>query len=162
MAQPPTKLIERDECPGVASQQRRPPTPRSGKAPTSFSWRRTKAVNNNRFERWKQENDAPRLRSRVADLKSLRLELSERGPSGITPGTRHTLHIVVARAAALFRIPCSDPECEGGGHDITEVVLRGLLARVDTTTGDDVCGGRVGTIQCGRRLRYLSFAGYGS
>src|SRR5690606_22800972 len=152
MHDPPTKVDW--DGPTVAAQQRRPATPRSGKAPTRFSWRRTKAANSSRFERWKRENDAPRLRSHVSDLESLRLELSERGPGGTTPGTRHTLHIIVSNAAALFQIPCSDPECQGGGHDITEAVLRGLMAHLDSTTGDDVCIGNVGTTQCGRRLRY--------
>ncbi|RLB45180.1 MAG: hypothetical protein DRI90_28735 [Deltaproteobacteria bacterium] len=70
-------------------------------------------------ERRSRENDAPRLRDRIPQLQSLRLELSEYRQGGTSPMGRHTRHIVVERAPALFIIPCGDHNCDDGGYNRT-------------------------------------------
>ena len=61
-------------------------------------------------ERRRREDEAPRLSEQVRDLESLRLELEERcGDTGASP--KYTRRFVVARAPALFFVPCGDPRC---------------------------------------------------
>jgi hypothetical protein len=113
-----------------------------------------------RFDRWERENEAPRLLTEVANLVSLRIEVAERDPGLTMPGIRHTLHIVVSNAAALFQLPCGNPGCLGGGHDITESILRGLRAGQPQTRGEAECVGSVGEEPCLRRLAFASVATY--
>jgi hypothetical protein len=74
----------------------------------------------------------------------------------------HIRRIVVANAPALFEIPCQDPSCEGGGHDLTSVVMRALRMNETRFVGEDVCNGRVGTAQadCARVLHFSGEAEY--
>ena len=79
-------------------------------------------------ERREREDSAPRLAAQVPDLVSLRLEIEERSSSAATQ-PKYLRRIVVASAPALFFIPCADPHCIDGGHDVTWPVMQSLQSR---------------------------------
>jgi hypothetical protein len=120
--------------------------------------RRWRNVEGTRTERWKRENDAPRLKTEVPALLSLKLEIDEVYEGHSVGSARCVRHIVVSTAAARFEIPCSDTRCENGGHDITDSILRPLRAAVQEFSGEDVCHGFVGDRGCGRVLKFVAHA----
>jgi hypothetical protein len=109
--------------------------------------------------RRRREDEAPRLRTRVPNLVSLRLEVEERRAAGVAVDSRHVRHIVDS-APALFVLPCGDPACKDGGHDVTSQMLRGLLAGTPRFEVEDACAGDVGTARCGRILKVTAIATY--
>ncbi len=110
-------------------------------------------------ERRRREDDAPRLSDEVPDLRSLRLEIEERsGVAGTQP--KHIRRFVVDRAPALFLVPCGDPRCVDGEHDLTATVMRALRARQTSFQGTDECTGSVGLGACGRVLHFDAIAEY--
>jgi hypothetical protein len=112
-------------------------------------------------ERRRREDDAPRLCDEVPNLRSLRLEIEERsGIAGTQP--KHIRRFVVDRAPALFLVPCGDPRCVDGEHDLTMLVMRALRAHETCFQGTDECTGSVGSSPCGRVLHFDAFAEYGS
>jgi hypothetical protein len=108
----------------------------------------------NRFaERRKREDEAPRLRTAVPRLDTLRLEVEEHPGASSIGGTKHVRLIVVEHAPALFLMPCGDPGCRDGGHDVTSPILRALRDRNPRFQGDDTCAGHVLTDSMLRHLR---------
>lgn len=111
-------------------------------------------------ERRRQEDEAPRLREVAPDLLSCRIEIAERRADVTSTDVSHTRHIVVAHAPALLIVPCSDPSCRDGGHDITTQLLRGFHDRRVEIRGEDSCNGTIGTAHCGRVLTFTAAAKY--
>lgn len=110
-------------------------------------------------ERRRREDEAPRLRTRVPNLASLRLEVEERRASSVVVESRHVRHIVDS-APALFVLPCSDPACKDGGHDVTSSILRGLLSGAERFDAEDACMGEIGSAHCGRIVKVTAIAKY--
>ena len=108
-------------------------------------------------ERRRREDDAPRLREVVPTLVSLKLEIEDR--SGVT-GTKHNRCVVIDRAPALFLVPCADPRCADGEHDITPTVMRALRAQETSFHGEDGCVGSIGPSNCARVLHFDAVAEY--
>jgi hypothetical protein len=108
-------------------------------------------------ERRRREDDAPKLSSQVPTLTSLRLEIEERSGAG---GTKHTRRVVLDRAPALFLVPCGDPRCADGEHDLTTPVMRALRARETSFEGTDECSGSLGPSVCRRVLHFDGKAEY--
>jgi hypothetical protein len=110
-------------------------------------------------ERRRREDDAPRLSQQVPNLVSLRLEIEER--TGVTETQpRHIRRLVIDRAPALFLVPCGDPRCTDGEHDLTTAVMRALRANETAFGGTDECTGTVGTSACTRVLHFDAVAEY--
>ena len=121
--------------------------------------RRTEAAE--RFaERRRQEDEAPRLRDVAPDLTACKVDIEESRGGLTTADVKHTRRIIVERAPALLLVPCGDPSCRDGGHDITSAFLRGLREHRTEIRGEDTCQGHVGTADCGRVLRFTAFAEY--
>ena len=117
----------------------------------------------NRFaERRKREDEAPRLATEAPKLETLRLDLEERRPGVVSAEVSHIRRVVVANAPALFEVPCSDPSCADGGHDLTNGIMRALRNGDEKFEGDDTCLGQVGNASCERILRYVGTATYRS
>ncbi len=110
-------------------------------------------------ERRRREDDAPRLRDAVPKLRTLRLDLEEYRHGGTHPMVRHTRHVVIDRAAALFVIPCGERDCDGV-HDITRDVLRMLERSTEEFQGMHDCDGLRHQVTCNHRLSYLAHASY--
>jgi hypothetical protein len=119
--------------------------------------RRNSAAVQRFADRRQREEDAPRLCDEIPDLVSLRLEIEER--SGVTV-VKHVRHVVVDRAPSLFVMPCGDPRCTGGGHDLTEAMMRALRAHQTSARGDDACYGSTGPSPCGRVMHFEAVARY--
>lgn len=110
-------------------------------------------------ERRRREDEAPRLKAEVPNLEKLDFTISD--SKGVAdPTSTHVRRIVIAHAAALFEIPCSDPGCKDGGHDLTDRIMRALRAHQTSFDGEDVCRGNVGSSECGRVLRYVATASF--
>jgi hypothetical protein len=105
-------------------------------------------------ERRKAEDDAPRLAAEFPLLRVARIEIVDSG------GTKYARHVVVARSPALFIIPCGDPACKDGGHDITNEVMHAFRVRLETAVGESSCGGTVGSAQCRRSIQFTLTAEY--
>jgi len=108
-------------------------------------------------ERRRREDDAPRLHEVVPNLVSLRLDIEDR--SGVT-ATKHNRRVVVEQAPALFLIPCADPRCADGEHDLTATVMRALRTHQTSFHGEDGCVGSIGPSSCARVLRFDAVAEY--
>lgn len=108
-------------------------------------------------DRRRREDQAPRLLSEVPDLKSLRIEIVEQLPTGTS---KHVKLVVVARAPAVFVIPCGDGDCQDGGHDLTHEMLWSLRSRQRWASGASDCSGTVRSGNCSRRITYQLSAEY--
>ncbi|HEU5073450.1 MAG TPA: hypothetical protein VFU02_04745 [Polyangiaceae bacterium] len=122
--------------------------------------RRMITVNKARTDRWKREDEAPRLKEKAPMLASLRLELEEFSEGHSIVGTRRVTLVVIDHAAALFEIPCSDPKCEEGGHEITREVLSELAKQPPRFEIESGCHGYMANRPCGRTLRVIGQAEY--
>jgi hypothetical protein len=111
-------------------------------------------------ERRRQEDAAPRLSEVVPELLSCRIEITQRRSNVTSADVSHTRHVVVERAPALFLVPCYEPSCKDGGHDITSALLRGLRDREANVQGEDTCHGSVGAEHCRRVLHFNAVAQY--
>jgi hypothetical protein len=119
---------------------------------------RTNSLAAQRFaERRRKEDEAPKLSSQVPDLTALKLDIEERAGAG---ATKHTRRLLVDRAPALFFVPCGDPRCIDGGHDITTTVMRALRSKETSFSGSDDCTGTLGSSVCSRVLQFDAKAEY--
>jgi hypothetical protein len=109
-------------------------------------------------ERRRREDDAPRLREQVPSLVSLQLNVDD--CSGVAGGTTYIRRVVVDQAPALFVVPCGDPHCVGGEHDLTMGIMRSLRSHETSFRGNDECRGTVGLGSCLRVLRFTAAAAY--
>jgi len=109
-------------------------------------------------ERRRREDEAPRLREQVPDLTRLQLNIEERTGVG---GNTHRRRVVIDSAPALFLVPCGDPRCVDGGHDLTTPVMQALRSRKKLLHGEDPCNGSVGPSTCSRVLHFDVIAEYG-
>jgi len=62
--------------------------------------------------------------------------------------------------AALFLVPCGDPRCVDGEHDLTATVMRALDAGQTSFHGDHDCTGSVGSSYCSRVIHIDGTAEY--
>jgi len=113
-------------------------------------------------ERRQREDRAPRLRTEVPALDTLKLQIEEMRQGASVPETVHTKHVAVAHAPALFDLPCLDTTCAGGGHDVTTQVLAALRSRAARFQGEHACNGTTRAAACTRVLRYVGTATYKS
>jgi hypothetical protein len=111
-------------------------------------------------ERRRREDEARRLHDELPQLKTLKLEVEEHRREATIAETKHVRHILVDRAPALFELPCNDPACRDGGHDLTDAMKERLRARAPEFVLEDVCMGDVRGAPCGRVTRVLAFATY--
>jgi len=108
-------------------------------------------------ERRRREDEAPRLREQVPNLVSLRLDIEECTGVGANAYTRR---VVIDCAPALFLVPCGDPRCIDGEHDLTTDVMRALRSRGTSFHGEEGCRGSVGPSACSRVLHFDVIADY--
>lgn len=113
-------------------------------------------------ERRRREDEARRLHDEVPTLRTLKLEVEEHRREATIAETRHVRHIIVDRAPALFELPCNDPACRDGGHDMTDAMTQRLRSHSTDFVLEDVCMGDVRGAPCGRVIRVLVTATYGS
>jgi hypothetical protein len=108
-------------------------------------------------ERRQREDEAPRLSAEAPDLRSLRLEVEEQGGSA---APKYIRRIVVDSAPALFLLPCGDPRCVDGGHDVTASVMQGIRRHTHSFDGTNDCPGSVGSSACARVIHFSVIAEY--
>lgn len=109
-------------------------------------------------ERREREDSAERLHDLVPRLSSLALEVRE--ARGDEIGVSYVRRVVLEKAPALFEIPCTDPDCKEGGHDVTAPILRALRAAQTRFEGEHTCDGQLGRGECRRVLRYVGLAAF--
>jgi hypothetical protein len=112
-------------------------------------------------ERKDREVAAGRLNELVPNLRTLCLHIEERMPDRPGPEVVYIRHIVVDRAPALFDIPCCDRGCQGGGHDVTRLVIQALSRGTQHFEGSDRCSGSVRDRNCNFELKFVADATYG-
>lgn len=123
--------------------------------------RNTEALDR-RKERMEREDRAPRLSQEFPALKGLRLSMTfRRGDIAVQP--THVRLVVVDRAPALFHVPCIDPECRRGGHEITDLVMAALRQNRTQFSGNSPCSGELGSAaaRCTGELHFEAEATYG-
>jgi hypothetical protein len=111
-------------------------------------------------ERRRREDEARRLHDEHPRLRTLKLEVEEHRREATIAETRHLRHIIVDRAPALFELPCNDPACRDGGHDLTDGMNQRLRTLATDFVIEDVCMGDVRGAPCGRVIRVLATATY--
>ncbi len=127
-----------------------------------YNRRRQSEASQRATERRQREDEAPRLKQQVSGLLELRLEIEERHGDSAIAAARHTRHIIVDRAPALFDLPCTENSCRDGGHDMTTEIMRALRSGATQFEGKDACMGRLGAgaDPCRRILHYVAHAKY--
>lgn len=108
-------------------------------------------------DRRQREDVAPRLSAILPRVAELSIHVDEHS-SIMSP--QYVRRIVVQTAPALFLIPCSDPNCADGGHDISSEVLAALGSKRPAFRGTHICPGWVGSRQCSRTIWYSGEAAY--
>ena len=83
-------------------------------------YRRNSPAEQRFTERRRREDEAPKLLAEVPTLSSLQIEVEERSGVG---HTKYLRRVLVDRAPAMFLVPCCDPRCTDGEHDLTELAL---------------------------------------
>jgi hypothetical protein len=111
-------------------------------------------------ERRRREDEALRLQAEIPHLRALKLEIEEHRGSSALAETKHVRHVVVARAPALFVLPCGDPDCRGSGHDLTELMMRKLREGALEFVVEHECSGDVRGALCDRLVRVRGAASY--
>ncbi|MEZ4225870.1 MAG: hypothetical protein R3B13_33290 [Polyangiaceae bacterium] len=111
-------------------------------------------------ERRRREAEAGRLIDRVPSLKSLSFQVQEHGVNGPLGDSKYVRRIPLPHAPALLIMPCTDNQCEDGGHDVTREVLSALMAGETSFQGSDPCHGHTRAASCTRVLRYVAEATY--
>jgi len=113
-------------------------------------------------QRQEREDVAPRLMDEVPSLRTLRLAMRFRRGEHALAESEHVRIVVVPRAAALFVVPCSDPQCKDGGHDVTHMVMAHLRSHHTSFEGNCSCSGSLGAAAapCGRILSFEANATY--
>jgi hypothetical protein len=125
------------------------------------TWRKRSSEAADRYEQRKRmEDEAPRLSTAIPDLESLSLQVDERRAGVSTGEAAHIRRVVVENAPALFVVPCRDPACKDGGHDITNLITRALRAKETRFEGEDACNGSVGSANCQRIMHFVATASY--
>jgi len=122
--------------------------------------RRNNEASERHAQRRRREDEAPRLIATVPNLMSLKLQLQESKGDVTVAETGHIRHVVVAHAPLLFDMPCRDPACKDGGHDLTSAIVRELKAGQTRFEGEHACTGYVNDGPCERVLRYIATATY--
>ncbi len=109
-----------------------------------------------------RESSAPRLTDEVPSLRTLRLTMRFRRGEHALPESEHTRIVVVQRAPALFVVPCSDPQCREGGHDVTQDIMFRLRSKNGAFVGSASCSGSLGSAAapCARTLVFEASATY--
>src|SRR5512147_447027 len=107
--------------------------------------------------RRQREDDAPRLATLLPEVTALAIRVDERSTIS---APKYVRRFVVDRAPAVFLIPCSDPNCSEGGHDISSDVVAALRSKRSHFTGSHVCTGWVGSKQCERTIWFDGEAEY--
>jgi hypothetical protein len=127
-----------------------------------YNRRRQSEASQRATERRQREDEAPRLKQQISGLIELRLEIEERLGDSAVAAARHTRHIIVDRAPALFDLPCTESSCRDGGHDLTSEIMRALRSMATEFRGQDACLGRMGAgaDPCRRVLHYVAYAKY--
>jgi hypothetical protein len=113
-------------------------------------------------ERRERENAAPRLSHELPNLLSLKLEIEERSDSSPVSQPKYIRRIQVQSAPALFLVPCGDPNCTDGGHDVTRTVMDALHQHRTGFSGSDGCHGSLGSASCTRVMHFEAVAEYRS
>lgn len=127
-------------------------TVRRRKAPSAADLRRER--------RWDLADEAPRLLEEVPSLASLRMVVHASADGKFTSAPKYTRLFVLDSAPAYFWIPCSNPGCEEGGHDVTRDVISGLKAGKKHITGQSECCGVVRDMPCTAAIRFEVEASY--
>jgi len=107
-----------------------------------------------------QEDEADRLADVVPALKTLKLEIEEKDPTNSNNDVSYIRHIVVARAPAVFLLPCTDRKCDGG-YDLTATIIKALKQKKTSFKGQDPCGGQAQDGECPRTMSFTASATYG-
>jgi hypothetical protein len=90
----------------------------------------------------------------------LTLEVQEHRAGSPIAESKYLRRIVVEHAPALVELPCLDKDCEGGGHDVTAVVLTALASGQTHFEGHDICHGYAKTAGCQREVHYVGTVTY--
>jgi len=122
--------------------------------------RRNNEASERHAERRRREDEAPRLLATVPTLASLKLQVREYKLDITVAEAGHIRHVVVDSAPLLFVLPCRDPACKDGGHDITTAMTRSLRAGETQFEGEHACTGYIGDGPCQRVLHYTATATY--
>ena len=110
-------------------------------------------------ERRVREDAAKRLADIVPDLERLCIRVEEWHEGANEAHVKHTRHVVVQRAPAVFDLPCCDRHCDGG-HDVTKSVLNALTERRTRFDGRHRCGGTSKEGDCQYELTFTAEAAY--
>ncbi len=121
--------------------------------------RRDRAAAERYAERRRREDEAPRLAALIPNLRALRLELQD-DQGLVGRKMAHIRWIVVEGAPALFFVPCGDPLCRDGGHELTQLVLRALELEERLFEVDHDCDGMVRAVRCRCILHVTGIADY--
>jgi hypothetical protein len=108
-------------------------------------------------ERRQREDSAPRINEMFPQLSALSIHVDEHS-SVLSP--RYVRRVVIQNAPALFILPCSDPNCSDGGHDISSDIIGQVRSKRREFDGSHVCGGWIGSRQCGRTIWFHCEASY--
>jgi hypothetical protein len=108
-------------------------------------------------ERRRREDEAPRISKILPQLSTLSIHVDEHSTIA---SPRYVRRVVIDSASTLFIMPCSDPHCCDGGHDISSAVIEAVRSKRGSFSGTHICDGQIGSRDCGRKIWYSGEASY--
>jgi len=108
---------------------------------------------------------SPSLVERFPKLKLLTVELSFFDAGGSVRSSQIKYTVNPEHAKSVFRFGCHNPECVGGDFDLSDALVRAVMARHTTVSGELRCHGwrsraTIGSVECQNLLRYKLAIGY--
>jgi len=102
---------------------------------------------------------SPTLAQAFPDLKSMTVDLGFYDAEGHSCRSQIKYTVNLEHARSVFRFGCENPECVGGGFDLSDVVARAVMNRSAGVSGELSCRGwrsrtTINQVSCGKVLRY--------
>ena len=92
-------------------------------------------------------------------LASMTVDLGFYDSEGISCRSQIKYKVNLQQARSVLRFGCENPECIGGGFDLSGAVAEAVTNRETTVSGEMSCHGwrshtTINRVQCGKRLRF--------
>lgn len=107
----------------------------------------------------KRVTSASTLATTYEKLKALTVSVAYYAPEGKTPQRELTYDVNLGHAKSVFRLDCSNGDCVGGDHDLTNELAKAISKGSKKVEGEQRCQGwlskdTIKKTKCNHVLRY--------
>jgi len=108
---------------------------------------------------------SPMMVEKFPDMKSMTINLAYFDVNRPNRSSEVKYTVNLDNARSVFRIGCQNPECVGGDFDLSQTLAKAVKKKETAVSEELTCqgwkdAGGIGSIRCGRILRYKLSLGY--